>query len=237
MDRDATPHTGRARLLRLHRPVARYFRTKRLRWFTSVFDVKSTTRVLDLGGLAYYWDFLDEPPAVTIINLEPPVEGSGSSRWVVADATRLPFRNEAFDVVFSNSLIEHIIGDSDRKAFADEVRRVGRRFCVQTPNRRFPIEPHLMTPLIHFLPRRLQKRLVRNFTLWGWIARPTSAEASGFLGLTKLIDRREFELLFPGATIIREKFLGLTKSFTAVGSADKAGMYPRQRQAPQAGTV
>ena len=237
MDRDATPHADRARLFRLHKPLARYFRTKRLRRFTSEFDVKSTTRVLDLGGLAYYWGFLDDPPAVTIVNLEPPVEGAGSSRWVVADATRLPFRNEAFDVVFSNSLIEHIIGDSDRKAFAAEVRRVGRRFCVQTPNRRFPIEPHLMTPLIHYLPRRFQKRLVRNFTLWGWIARPTPTEASGFLGLTKLIDRREFERLFPAATIICERFLGLTKSFTAVGSADRAGANPRPSQASQAGNV
>ena len=218
MKDDDQHHPSRAILFRLHRPLARYFRTKRLRQFVADFNVDSTTRVLDLGGLAFYWTFLDNPPQVTIVNLEPPLDGAGPSRWVVADATRLPFRDGAFDVVFSNSLIEHIIDDAGRNAFAAEVQRVGRRFHVQTPNRWFPVEPHLMTPLIHFLPQGLQRRLVRNFTLWGWVARPTSDEAAGFLGLTKLIDRREFRSLFPAAIILKEKFLGLTKSFTAVGS-------------------
>lgn len=49
--------------------------------------------------------------------------------------------------------------------FAAEVRRVGKRYYVQTPNRHFWIEPHLLTPLIHFLPKSWQKKLVRPFTL------------------------------------------------------------------------
>ncbi len=224
-------------LFRLHRPVARYFRTRRLRRFVADFDVDSTTRVLDLGGLAFYWTFLDKPPQVTIVNLEPPLDGAGLSRWVVADATRLPFRDGAFDVVFSNSLIEHIIDDAARKAFAAEVHRVGRRFHVQTPNRWFPVEPHLMTPLIHFLPTGVQQKLVRNFTLWGWVARPTAAEAEGFLRLTKLIDRREFKGLFPAATILKEKFLGLTKSFTAVGATTRADRVDPAGGTSNAGTV
>jgi len=237
MEHEAKHHPSRTRLFRLHRPLARYFRTKRLQQFVADFSVDSTTRVLDLGGLAFYWTFLDEPPQVTIVNLEPPLDGAGSSCWVVADATRLPFRDGAFDVVFSNSLIEHIIDDADRKAFAAEVQRVGRHFHVQTPNRWFPVEPHLMTPLIHFLPTGAQRRLVRNFTLWGWVARPTSKEAACFLGLTKLIDRREFRSLFPAATILKEKFLGLTKSFTAVGSTSRAeGVDPAGGRS-NAGTV
>ena len=227
MDHESQHHPSRSKLYRLHRPLARYFRTKRLRRFVSDFNVDATTRILDVGGLAYYWSFLEAPPRVTIVNLEPPLDGAGSSNWVVADATRLPFRKGAFDIVFSNSLIEHIIDDGDRKAFVAEVQRVGQRFHVQTPNRWFPVEPHLMTPLIHFLPVGVQRKLVRNFTLWGWVSRPTSEEAEGFLGLTKLIDRREFQSLFPSATIVKERVLGLTKSFTAVGSAPPTAGKPR----------
>ena len=80
MEHEAKHHPSRARLFRLHRPLARYFRTKRLQQFVADFSVDSTTRVLDLGGLAFYWTFLDEPPQVTIVNLEPPLDGAERER-------------------------------------------------------------------------------------------------------------------------------------------------------------
>jgi len=212
---------SRARVFRFHRPLARYFRRRRLQAFRDRFRVGPQTRVLDVGGYAYYWSFLDEPPAVTILNIEPPVEGTGSFDWVVADAARLPFRDNAFEIVFSNSLLEHIADDGAREAFAAEARRVGRHYCVQTPNRWFPVEPHLLTPFIHYLPARLQRKLVRNFTVWGWLTRPSAAEAAGFLDLTRLLDRAEMRKLFPQASILRERFLGMTKSFIAVDSSEK----------------
>ena len=175
--------------------------------------------MLDVGGYSYYWNFLDRPPRVTILNLEPPLEGRDRFNWVIGDARRLPFRDRSFEVVFSNSLVEHILGETGRRAFAQEVRRVGERFCVQTPNRRFPVEPHLMTPLIHFFPKSIQRRLVRNFTVWGILGRPTREEGAAFLGLTELLDREEFTSLFPEAKLLPERFLGMTKSWMAVFGA------------------
>ena len=210
----------RSRIRRFHRPIGRYFRRKRLRTFQRVFGVNEGTRLLDVGGYAYYWDLLDRRPRVTILNLEAPVEGRGGFEWVIGDARRLPFRDGAFGVVFSNSLVEHILGDEGRQAFAGEVRRVGERFYVQTPNRWFPVEPHVMTPLIHFLPKRVQRRVVRNFTVWGLLGRPSQKEAVGFLGLTELLDRKELEGLFPRAKVWRERFLGLTKSWIAVSEGN-----------------
>ena len=211
----------RRRILRFHRPFGRYFRTKRLRKFFRIFGLDERTRLLDVGGYSYYWGFLEHPTRVTILNLEPPVEGRGGFDWVIGDARRLPFRDRAFGVVFSNSLVEHILGEGGRRAFAHEVRRVGERFYVQTPNRWFPVEPHLMTPLIHFLPRPLQRRLVRNFTVWGILGRPSHEEAVGFLGLTELLERKELQGLFPRARLWRERFLGLTKSWIAVSAGDE----------------
>ena len=207
-------------ILRFHRPFGRYFRGKRLRKFYRAFGLNHATRLLDVGGYAYYWGLLDRPPRVTILNLEPPVEGRGGFDWVVGDARRLPFRDGAFSVVFSNSLVEHILGDPGRQAFAGEVCRVGERFYVQTPNRWFPIEPHVMTPLIHYLPKAVQRKLVRNFTIWGLLGRPSQEEAVEFLGLTELLNRKELEGLFPRAVIWRERFLGLTKSWIAVSGPD-----------------
>ena|GEM_PF-3897996 len=80
----------------------------------------------------------------------------------------------------------------------------------------FPIEPHVLTPFIHWLPRRLQARLLRNFTVWGLMTRPDAAARARFLDTTRMLTRTELQTLFPGAEIWTERFLGLAKSFVAV---------------------
>jgi hypothetical protein len=139
---------------------------------------------------------------------------------VVGDGRFLPFGDKSFDIVFSNSVIEHLGDFASQQLFAKETVRVGIRYCVQTPNRWFPIDPHLFTPLIHFLPQGWQRRLLRNFTIWGLVARPTLEQCDEFLQEVRLLGYREFKGLFPNAEIYRERFFGLTKSLVAIGSGD-----------------
>jgi hypothetical protein len=128
----------------------------------------------------------------------------------------LDFADHSFDIAFSNSVIEHVGALDEQRAFADELRRVGRQLWVQTPARSFFFEPHLLTPFIHFLPHSWQRRLVRNFTLWGWVTRPSQASVDRMLGELRLLDYATFRALFPDCEIRRERFLGFTKSFVAV---------------------
>ena len=204
------------RFATLHRPVARYFRTRRLRRFAKAFAVDTSTRVLDLGGDEYYWSWLSPLPAVTVANLESRDLRPDAMPWVQADGRMLPFGDRAFDVVYCNSVIEHLPDQQSREALATEIARVGRGYSVQTPNRWFPLEAHTLTPGFHFLPRRWQVRLARNFTVWGWLQRPDPDEARGFVEGSHLLGRKDLQLVFPDATIERERFLGLTKSITAV---------------------
>ncbi len=136
--------------------------------------------------------------------------------WVQADGRQLPFGDHAFDVVYCNSVIEHLPDQKSRAALAGEIARVGRGYSVQTPNRWFPIEAHTLTPGFQFLPRNWQARLVRNFTVWGWLQRPDRDEARGFVESIHLLSETDLRLAFPGASIERERFLGMTKSITAV---------------------
>jgi hypothetical protein len=120
-------------------------------------------------------------------------------------------------------VIEHV-GDADSQArFAAEVRRVGRRFWVQTPNRRFPVEQHLLTPFLHWLPREWQRRIVPHFTVWAWLTRPAEDRRrfylEHYLSDVRLLDAGQMASLFPGARILRERFLGWTKSLTAAGGS------------------
>ena len=66
-------------------------------------------------------------------------------------------------------------------AFAGEVMRVGTRCYVQTPNRWFPVETHLFTPVVHWLPKPWQAGIVRRFTVWGAISGAEGERRSFFL--------------------------------------------------------
>jgi SAM-dependent methyltransferase len=199
----------------------RHFRRSRMRLFFEVLGAGERTRVLDVGGTELNWLVAGRRPLVTLANLprgiQPAFTGFAA---VAATGCRLPFRDRSFDVVFSNSVIEHIADPGERRRFAAEIRRVGRSYWVQTPNRRFPVEPHLWTPFLHYLPRGVQRALVRRFTVWELLERPTPDRREfyleHYLNDVRLLDAEELRNLFPEARILRERFLGITKSLVAV---------------------
>ena len=154
---------------------------------------------------------------VTVLNvLSPDVANLPSHlSWVIGNALSAPFPDCAFDVVFSNSLVEHLGSQAAQRTFAREVGRLAMGYWVQTPNRWFPIEPHLICPFIHYLPRPLQRPLY-PFTPWALLTPGISspmmdAQFASLLLLTK----RTFGQLFPGATIVTERVAGLAKCFIA----------------------
>jgi hypothetical protein len=140
---------------------------------------------------------------------------------VFADGCVLPFRDASFDVVFSNSVIEHVGDAASQARFAAEVRRVGRAYWVQTPNRRYFLETHLLTPFVHWLPPAWQARLLRHGSVWEWIVRPAPDRREyylrHYLTRVRLLTARDLGRLFPGARILRERALGWTKSLVAWG--------------------
>lgn len=101
--------------------------------------------------------------------------------------------------------------------FAKEIMRVGKNIFIQTPNKYFFIDPHLLTPFIHYLPKRIQRKLLRNFTVWGLITRPSQQCCiNHVINEIRLLSYNELRRLFPSCRIIREEFLFFTKSFYVV---------------------
>jgi SAM-dependent methyltransferase len=197
----------------------RPFRRRRMRAFQSSFRPTEGTTILDVGGTPFNWELAGIRSQLTLLNLSPPGGFDAlpaSYRFVEGSGTRLEFEQGAFDVAFSNSVIEHLASWEQQQAFAREIRRVARGLWVQTPARGFPIEPHLMTPFLHYLPLAWQRRLLRNFSVWGLIARPSRKAMDDFLRQTRLLGYQEMRELFPDCEIRRERFLGLTKSYVAV---------------------
>ena len=200
----------------IYRVVSGYFRTKRMAQFQRLFNVTSRTRVLDSGGSEFNWTIAPVKPGLTVMNLGFNRLPPNGTAYVIGDGLCLPFGDDAFDIVYSNSVIEHVGGDQEIQAFADEIRRVGRGYYVQTPNRWFPVEPHYLAPLIHYLPKSRHKKLIRNWSIWGWLNRPSPDEAEQFADSIHLLTLSRMKCLFPDAVIRRERTFGLTKSFIAV---------------------
>ena len=114
-------------------------------------------RILDVGGTEDFWQSMGfgdrDDMWVTLLNVTAVATSSPQFVSIAGDARDLSqFKRREFDVVFSNSVIEHVGDFADQKRMADEVQRVGKRYFVQTPNRYFPIEPHFLFPCFQFLP-------------------------------------------------------------------------------------
>jgi hypothetical protein len=192
-----------------------------MRRFARTFAVTNETRILDVGGTPFNWQLLDVRPRVTIVNMPRAREAFDAQfQSVFADGRALPFPDRSFDIVFSNSVIEHVGNFESQQQFANEISRVARSYWVQTPNRHFPVEPHLLTPFLHFLPAALQCRIARKFTVWSLIERPTPDRwefyIEHYLHDIRLLDAADLHRLFPGAKIVRERLGRLTKSLIAV---------------------
>lgn len=187
-----------------------------------------SVKILDVGGRQTYWmslpeNFLREHNVtVTILNLPSDLQGQDDLifKHVTGDACNMPeFEESEFDIVHSNSVIEHV-GNWDKiKDFAREVSRVAPNLFVQTPYFWFPIEPHFMKLFHHWLPRPLRVSIFMRFDMH---CQPRAISLDEAVKRAEddpyLLDQRMFRFLFPDSEIIKERFLLFTKSIVAVRS-------------------
>lgn len=183
-------------------------------------------RILDIGGTKAYWTIFpqdalrDQKVHVTLVNLP------GSSArdtdehftFIAADGCdmRKQFADRSFHIVHSNSVIEHVGDWQHMTAFAQEVRRLAPAYFVQTPNFWFPIEPHFMVPVFHWLPEPVRVALVRRFDLGHRNRQPDIGKAVEEVESVNLLNRKMFSFLFPDGHLAIERLIGLPKSLIAI---------------------
>ena len=191
----------------------------------AAFEARGEVKLLDVGGTRAYWNIVSDSyfdernVSVTLVNLPGDHASTSEGRFtfVPGDACDLAeFDDGAFDVVHSNSVVEHVGDWSKMTTYATEIARVGEAYFVQAPNFWFPIEPHAMTPFLHWLPKPLRVRLVMRFGLGHWRRQPDVASAVKRVDSARLLSGQMFRALFPDAEIRPERFGPLTKSWIAV---------------------
>lgn len=215
---------------------ATMLRRRRFQFFCSLLKlVNRPFRILDVGGTELFWqqmEFADqEGVEIVILNHQPDEledfesEGGGKTSFVkcVGDARRMPeFDENEFDVVFSNSVLEHVGSREDQQSMFDEVVRVGKRYFVQTPNYYFPIEPHFHVPGFQFFPVCLRRELLCRFNL-GWTRKvPDKSSAEAVVRSVTLLKKHELQALCPTGHLYVERVWGLPKSFILYGGWEES---------------
>lgn len=204
--------------------------------FRSIFEINENTTILDLGSetgsniKSVLEGTRADPKNIYIADIDRDMVEEGKARYgfnpvCISETGNFPFEDKFFDIVYCSSVIEHVTVPKEKvwtlksgkefrrkaterqKEFANEIIRLGKGYFVQTPYRYYPIESHSWLPIIGWLPRRAIIALLA-ITNRFWVKR-TNPD-------WYLLNKKEINVLFPGATIMDEKTLGLTKSIMAV---------------------
>lgn len=211
--------------------LAHRARSKRWAELLRRFPALGDMRVLDLGGVPQSWRVAPVRPAqVVTVNLDPKilVADEPGVTAVVGNACDLPdqLRAERFDLVYSNSLLEHVGGHANRLRLAETVSMMSEQHWVQTPYRYFPLEPHWMFPGFQFLPMRARAEVSRRWPL-GHIRSTGLGPAIDDVAWVELLDATSMRRYFPDSEIWTERIAALPKSLVAVRQVPATSGPPR----------
>lgn len=197
-------------------------------------DLNLAKKVLDLGGgtgTRMRSLFPNRTEGIFIADISEEELNEAKNKYgfetiLLDESGKIPFEDKYFDFVFCNSVIEHVTVDKDdiykitsnkvfkqkslsrQKILAEEIKRVGKTYFVQTPNKHFIIESHTWFPSFYiYMSRKIQIKVINILNKY-WI----KSSGPDFLLLTF----NDLRNLFSDAEIIREKSFFMTKSLIAI---------------------
>jgi Methyltransferase domain len=211
-------------------------RERRAAMFRQHFQFDSSTKILDIGSengtnINFVLQGTNiKAENVFIADIDRNAIESGNKQFgfqpiLLDESGKLPFDDKFFGIVYCSSVIEHVTVSKNemweitdgkqfrdlawvkQKLFAEEIRRVGKKYFVQTPNRSFVIESHLWLPFVGSFPRSLFVKVIKLSNKF-WIKKTIPDY--------NLLDTKELKELFPDAKILAEKKFGMVKSIIAI---------------------
>lgn len=187
--------------------------------------------IVDLGGAAGMWKRWGVTEAdhlhLTLINNHH-IDKSHQKEELYGsfikaeqeDVLRLgPEFLEPFDLVFSNSMMEHLESREAQARLASTIIRSGRPYFIQIPNKKSLIDPHFPHPFAPFfacLPRTIRAALLTLHPLGSGNRSKNYRESLRRMGFYNPIGQKELKALFPEAEIESERLFGLPMSIIAL---------------------
>lgn len=191
-------------------------RQRRMQRMIELVRLPNHARVIDLGGTSYNWQLVNHSCSVTLVNLPGADEKHSDDpryTYLEADACDLRsiFADRSFDMVFSNSTIEHVGSENRQEDFAREVRRLGTGYWIQTPSSKCIVEIHTGVPFYWHLPTPVIGQLHASWKsrLPGWFK---------MISETRVLSRERMLELFPDADLYVERVATFEKSYSVYRS-------------------
>lgn len=189
-----------------------------------------TERVLDIGSQvdAQSKQILERFPdksRITAANLFPEHLENIRKAYpgittVQADARKLPFEDKSFDLVYSNAVIEHVGTLEDQTRMADEVRRVGKRWFLTTPNKWYPFEFHARMPFVSWLPPKAMHKVTR---MWGYNHVKGRYQPGCDFSDVHLLTAAKLRRMFPDSLVIQPRVTFWPETLVVVGPVGADG--------------
>ena len=117
--------------------LANWFRNERTKFFLGIIGKLKyeNLKILDVGGTDYFWTTLNSQLQckwrIDLVNLNKEANNKSAFNYILADGRDLSaIQVGYYDIIFSNSVIEHVGDFEDQEKFANEIRRVvSRHIC------------------------------------------------------------------------------------------------------------
>ncbi len=193
---------------------------RRRKWslFLAEFCPNEKMRILDVGFAEKEYSQVDNfiekhypyPERLTALGIGTPKDVKSKypkMSFIKYDGSVFPFKDKAFDICWSNAVIEHVGELGNQLFFLKEIKRVSKKAFITTPNKYFPVELHTRTPLLHYLPKSMFDGYLRL------IGKEWATDA--YMHLLSITDLKHLlrKADIENYTIAKNRFCGLTLDF------------------------
>jgi len=153
--------------------VAHNTRVRIYRILSQNIDLEKINSIIDVGVTAdktqlssnFFENLFPMPEKITAFSnqdaswMENEYKGL---KFIRGTALNMPFKDDTFELVFSSAVIEHVGSRINQSKFLYECFRISKKYVfITTPNRYYPIELHTAIPLIHWLPKKVYRKMLQ----------------------------------------------------------------------------
>ena len=108
----------------------------------------------------------DQYTGLGVVNLNDVAMKHPDKKFVSYPGGVFPFKDNEFDWVFSNAVVEHVGNRAEQLLFINEMLRVGKNVFFTTPNKYFPVESHTNVVFRHWFDDGFYKWCSSNKPNW-----------------------------------------------------------------------